>query len=63
MVAKSGAARCAADRTNAPTLGKDTISGGILPAINRTRGATLGQFIEDAAGNARQSRGLLGATA
>jgi len=36
------------------------MSGGSLRAINRTRGTTLCEHIEDAGGMAGQSRGLLG---
>jgi uncharacterized membrane protein (UPF0127 family) len=36
------------------------VEDGLVRAINRTRGTTLGRFIQDAGGRAGQSRGLLG---
>ena len=36
------------------------MEGGLVRAINRTRGTMLGQFIRNAGGRAGQSRGLLG---
>ena len=59
LIAEDGR-KAAIDEKPGAIGGEKRMGGGSVRAINRTRGTTLCQHIEDAGGLAGQSRGLLG---
>jgi len=59
IVIEIEAGRCLAQAVGL-TFGEEPMASGRIRAINKTRGTTLCQFIEDAGGLSGQSRGLLG---